>query len=42
MKPYAIEGAVGNTPNWMQERNTEGEYIKIKICCSSVVYTTHT
>ena len=37
MKHYAVEGAVGQTPNQMQENRMEGEHLKIlnllQLCC---------
>ena len=30
MKHYAVEAAVGQTPNQMKERKIKGEHLKIK------------
>ena len=42
MKRYSVEGAVGQTPNRMNESKTEGECLKFKnllqLCCVYNIY----
>ena len=42
IKHYPVEGAKGQTPNWMQESKMEGEHLKIinslQLWCSLNIY----